>query len=431
MSNFDTIDFFTDPSLVPDPHPYFDHLRSKNPVLQLPHYGVVAVTGYDEATALYKDPDTFSNCVALGGPFPPLPFQPDGDDINAQIDEHREKFPMFEHMVTMDPPDHSRARSILSRLLTPSRLKQNEEFMWHLADRQLDEFLTNGECEFISEYAKPFATLVIADLLGVPEEDRKELRVVLGAGSPRTPVGGLNRGSVGVNPLHWLDDKFSSYIEDRRREPRDDILTSLATATYPDGSTPEVVEVVRSATFLFAAGQETSAKLMTAAMLVLGDRPDIQKKLRDDRSLIPAFIEESLRMHSPVKSDSRLTRKRTMVGDLEVPAGTVVVVFPGAVNRDPRRFENPHEFRLDRPNVREHMAFGRGVHSCPGGPLARVEGKVSIERILDRMADVKIDEVKHGPADDRRYTYEPTYILRGLSELHLTFTTADFAASVG
>ncbi|MDT5221411.1 MAG: hypothetical protein QOF15_3516, partial [Mycobacterium sp.] len=199
-NTFESIDFFTDPSLVPDPHPYFDYLRNQNPVLRLPHYGVVAVTGYEEATAVYKDPDSFSNCVALGGPFPPLPFQPEGDDINHQIDEHREKFPMFEHMVTMDPPDHTRARSILSRLLTPSRLKHNEEFMWRLADRQLDEFLVNGECEFISEYSKPFATLVIADLLGVPEEDHKDFRMVLGADRPGR-VGALDHESVGVNPL--------------------------------------------------------------------------------------------------------------------------------------------------------------------------------------------------------------------------------------
>ena len=423
MSTFESIDFFTDPSLVPDPHPYFDYLRNQSPVLRLPHYGVVAVTGYEEATAIYKDPDSFSNCVALGGPFPPLPFQPDGDDINAQIDEHRAQFPMFEHMVTMDPPDHSRARSILSRLLTPSRLKQNEEFMWHLADRQLDEFFVNGECEFIGEYAKPFATLVIADLLGVPDDDRKDFRVVLGA-DRLGRVGALDHESVGVNPLQWLDDKFCAYIEDRRREPRSDVLTSLATAKYPDGSTPEVIDVVRSATFLFAAGQETTARLLSAALQVLGDRPDIQQRLREDRSLIPNFIEESLRMESPVKTDSRLARRTTVVGDLEVPAGTVVVVFPGAANRDPRRFEDPHEFRLDRLNVREHMAFARGVHSCPGGPLARVEGRVSIERMLDRMADISIDEVKHGPAEDRRYNFEPTYILRGLSELHITFTPA-------
>jgi cytochrome P450 len=427
MSNYDSIDFFTDPSLVPDPHPYFDYLRSQNPVLRLPHHGVVAVTGYEEATEIYKDPDTFSNIVALGGPFPPLPFQPDGDDISTQIDQHRSYFPMFEHMVTMDPPDHTRARSVLSKLLTPSRLKQNEEFMWRLADRQLEEFLANGECEFISEYSKPFATLVIADLLGVPEEDHKDFRVVLGA----ERVGALDHETIGINPLEWLDDKFCSYIEDRRSQPRNDVLTSLATAKYPDGSTPEVIEVVRSATFLFAAGQETTAKLLSAALQVLGDRPDIQQQLRDDRSLIPGFIEESLRMESPVKSDSRLARRATSIGGVDIPAGTVVMVLPGAANRDPRRFENPHEFDLNRKNVREHMAFARGVHSCPGGPLARVEGRVSIERLLDRMSHIEMDEVHHGPSADRRYSYEPTYILRGLSELHLTFTTADSVASVG
>src|SRR6201998_3943473 len=418
MSNFETIDFFTDPSLVPDPHPYFDYLRSQNPVLRLPHHGVVAVTGYEEASEVYKDPDTFSNIVALGGPFPPLPFQPEGDDISALIDQHRSYFPMFEHMVTMDPPDHTRARSVLSKLLTPSRLKHNEEFMWELADRQLDEFLTNGECEFISEYSKPFATLVIADLLGVPEEDHKEFRVVLGAGRP----GALDQKSVGTNPLQWLDEKFCSYIEDRSREPRGDVLTSLASAKYPDGSTPEVIEVVRSATFLFAAGQETTAKLLSAALQVLGDRPHLQQQLRDDRSLIPGFIEESLRIESPVKSDSRLARRPATIGGVDIPAGTVVMVLPGAANRDPRRFDDPHEFDLRRKNAREHMAFARGVHSCPGGPLARVDGRVSLERILDRMSDVTISETQHGPADERRYTFEPTYILRGLSELHLTFT---------
>jgi cytochrome P450 len=246
----------------------------------------------------------------------------------------------------------------------------------------------------------------------------------LGADKPGR-VGALDHESVGINPLEWLDEKFCSYIEDRRREPRNDVLTSLATAKYPDGSTPEVIEVVRSATFLFAAGQETTAKLLSAALHVMGERPDLQQRLRDDRSLIPGFIEESLRMESPVKCDSRLARRATRVGGVDIAPGTVVMVLPGAANRDPRRFDDPHEFRIDRKNVREHMAFARGVHSCPGGPLARVEGRVSIERILDRMTNIKIDEVKHGPAHDRRYTYEPTYILRGLSELHLTFTPND------
>lgn len=421
MSEYATLDFLTDQSLVPNPYPYFDYLREQNPVLQVPPWGCYAVTGYEEAVAVYKDTDAFSNAVALGGPFPPLPFTPEGDDISEQLEAHRHLLPMFEHMVTMDPPDHTKARSVLNRLLTPRRLKENEDFMWKLADVQLDEFLDNGQCEFLAEYAKPFSLLVIADLLGVPEEDHKQFRSVLGADRPGARVGSLEQEVVAENPLQFLDDKFIAYLEDRRANPREDVLTSLASALYPDGSVPPVIEVVRSATFLFAAGQETTTKLLSAAMRVLAENPEVQQQLRDDRSLIPTFIEESLRLESPVKCDFRLARKTTEVGGVVIKAGTPVMVLPGAVNRDPKRFENPHELRLDRKNVREHMAFGRGVHSCPGGPLARVEGRVSIERLLDRMGDITVDPEKHGPVGDQNFNYEPTFVLRGLTELNINY----------
>ncbi|MBF6474665.1 MULTISPECIES: cytochrome P450 [Nocardia] len=422
MTDFDSVDYFTDPALVPDPHPYFDHLRAKCPVTQESRYGVYAVTGYEESTAVLKNADVFSSAIAVGGPFPPLPFEVEGEDITELIEQHRDQLPMFEHMVTMDPPQHTYARSLLNRLLTPARLKENEDFMWRLADRQLDEFLERGRCEFLAEYAKPFSLLVVADMLGVPEEDHEAFRIALGAERPGSRVGAIDNEIVSSNPLEWLDEKFSSYISDRRREPRDDVLTSLALAKYPDGSTPEVIDVVRSATFLFAAGQETTAKLLSASLRILGDHPEVQARLRADRSLIPVFIEETLRMDSPVKSGFRLAKRATTIGDTDIPVGSTVMFCPGAANRDPRRFEDPHEFRLDRPNFREHMAFGRGVHSCPGGPLARVEGRVSIERILDRMLDISIDADRHGPAGQRDYTYEPTFILRGLTELHITFT---------
>ncbi|MBX7434986.1 cytochrome P450 [Mycobacterium sp. Y57] len=422
MTDFDTVDYFTDPDLVSDPNPYFDYLRNKCPVQREPHHGVIAVTGWEEANAVYKDSESFSSCIAVMGPFTPLPFAAEGDDITEQIEQHRTEIPMYEHMVTMDPPEHTNARSILTSLLTPKRLKENEDFMWRLADRYLDEFIADGKCEFLAAYAKPFSLLVVADLLGVPEADHDEFRAAFGAERPGSRVGSLDHETISANPLEWADEKFTQYIEDRRREPRDDVLTSIATAKYPDGSTPEVIDVVRTATFLFAAGQETTAKLLGAAMQILGDRPDIQQQLREDRSRIPVFIEECLRMESPVKTVFRMTRKSTTVGDLDSPAGTTVMVSPGAANRDPRRFENPHEFSLERKNVREHIAFSRGIHSCPGAPLARVEGRVSIERILDRMADIRIDEDKHGPVGHRNYTYEPTFILRGLTELNITFT---------
>jgi cytochrome P450 len=421
-TDFESVDYFTDPSLVPDPHPYFDHIRSKDATCCPISNGVLAVTGWESANAVYKDTDNYSSCVAVAGPFTPIPFTPEGDDICAQLEEHRAEIPMYEHMVTMDQPYHTDARSLLSRLLTPKRLKENEDFMWRLADRHIDEFIADGKCEFLKAYARPFSLLVVADLLGVPEGDHEEFREAFGAQRPGTNIGGLDHEPISANPLEWADEKFSHYIEDRRANPRDDVLTGLATALYPDGSTPEVVDVVRTATFLFGAGQETTAKLLSAAIRVLGDRPDIQQQLRDDRSLIPVFIEECLRMDSPVKSVFRMARKSTALGDTAVPAGTTVMVSPGAANRDPNRFDNPHEFSLDRKNVREHIAFSRGIHSCPGAPLARVEGRVSIERILDRLADISIDEEKHGPAEARAYNYEPTFILRGLTEINIGFT---------
>ncbi|MFD6859346.1 cytochrome P450 [Rhodococcus sp. NPDC060090] len=422
MTDLASADYFSDGELAQNPFEYFDDLRSRNPVFREPNYGVVVVTGYQEVVEGFKNSDALSAVNAIGGPFPPLPFEPEGDDITEQIEAHRHLFPISEHMVVMDPPDHTRARSLLGRLLTPKRLKQNEEYLWILADQQLDEFIDNGSCEFLGEYAKPFATLAITDLLGVPEGDREEFRRALGAGErPGTRVGSLDHEPVGINPLEYLDERFSGYLADRRRDPRGDILSGLAAATYPDGSTPELIEVVRPATFLFAAGQETVTKLLSSALRVLGERPEYQQMLREDRSLIKPFMEESLRFDSPTKIDFRLARKTTTLGGVDIPAGTIVMLSLAGANRDPRKFENPNEFRLDRRNSHDHIAFGRGLHTCAGAPLARIEGQVTLNRLLDRMDDIRISESRHGATDDRSFVYEPTFLLRGLVELHIEF----------
>jgi len=265
---------------------------------------------------------------------------------------------------------------------------------------------------------------VIADLLGVPDEDREGLIERLQRGTHGGGLGSTDEKTLQHTPLQYLYEVFAGYVEDRRREPRDDVLTGLATATFPDGSLPEVGDVVRVATNVFTAGQETTVRLLGTALKVLGDRPDIQQVLRADRSLIPNFIEEALRIESPVKGDFRLSRVPTTVGDTPLSAGTTVMVLNGAANRDPRRFEDPDTFDAARKNARQHLAFGRGIHSCPGAPLARAETRVGIERLLDRTAGIRISESRHGPANDRRYRYIPTYILRGLTSLHLEF---DFA----
>jgi cytochrome P450 len=422
MPAYDSIDFFSDQSLLEDPYPYFDYLRSQCPVLPTAHHGVVAVSGYEEAMEIYVDTETFSSCNSVIGPFASFPVPLEGDDVGEIIDRYRDQLPMNEHMVTMDPPMHTQERALVMRLLTPKRLKENEEFMWSLADRQIDEFVGDGRCEFIGAYTQPFAMLVVADILGVPEADHQRFREFFGLSASPGAIGG--DADIVLNALGGLDEWFAQYIEDRRREPRDDVLTRLALGTYPDGTTPDVTAVVRTATFLFAAGQETTARLLAMGLKYLCEYPELQDELRAHSERIPDFIEEALRIESPVKADFRLARRSTTVAGVEIAAGTPVMLLNGAANRDPRQFTCPDEFRLDRANAKAHIAFGRGVHACPGGPLARVEGRVSIERILDRMRDIRLSEEHHGPPSARHFEYEPTWVLRGLHNLHIEFTPA-------
>ena len=414
------VNFFRDKRLTDNPYPFFEALRNRSPVTPENHHGVVMVTGWQEAVDVYNDADTFSSCVSVSGPFPGFPVPLEGDDVTETIEKHRDELPFSDQLPTLDPPTHTNHRALLMRLITPKRLKENEDAMWALADDILDGFLAGGQGEFIGGFAGPFTLRVIADLLGVPHEDRPELIERLARGTHGGALGNADK-TLNQTPLEYLYDIFATYIQDRRDEPRDDVLTGLATASFPDGTTPDVADVVRVATNVFSAGQETTVRLLSSALQIIAERPDIQRSLRDDRSKLPNFIEECLRIESPVKGDFRLSRRPTTIGDKTIGAGTTVMVLNAAANRDPRRFEDPDTFDPDRKNARQHLAFGRGIHSCAGAPLARAETRVGIERLLDRTTDIRISEAHHGPPGDRRYRYIPTYVLRGLIELHLEF----------
>jgi cytochrome P450 len=438
MADFDAIDFFRGDELLVDPYPYFEALRGECPVRRETHHDVVMITGYDEAVSVYNDAENFSSCTAVTGPFPgfPVPLEGHGgEDISELIAEHRDRLPMSDQLPTLDPPVHTDHRALLMRLITPKRLKENEDFMWRLADRQLDAFLGDtflsaedgrvAHGEFIGGYASPFAMLVIADLLGVPEDDQVQFQQALLHDKPTGAIGSTDKDDLGKTPLEYLYERFTEYVGDRRQSPRDDVLTGLAAATFPDGSTPEVIDVVRVAANLFAAGQETTVRLLGSAIKILAEQPELQALLRSDRALIPNFIEETLRFESPVKGDFRLAKVPTTVGGVDLPAGTTVMLVNAAANRDPGRFDDPATFDPDRANARTHLSFGRGIHTCPGAPLARAEARVSLERLLDRTTDIAVDEAHHGPADARRYRYVPTFILRGLTRLHLELTLAE------
>jgi cytochrome P450 len=221
---------------------------------------------------------------------------------------------------------------------------------------------------------------------------------------------------------HQIGKLFFGYIEDRRANPRSDVLTELASAKYPDGSVPTTQELVMLAVFLFAAGQDTSAKLLGNAIRYLAENTAMQATLREYPVKIAAFIEEMLRLEGSTKVTFRLARKDTHIGDVAVPAGTRVVSSLAGANRDPARWADPHAFVLERPKIMEHLAFGRGAHTCIGAALARAEVRVILERLLAQTSRIALSEAHHGPPGKRELNYEPSYIIRGLESLHVELT---------
>jgi cytochrome P450 len=420
MSEFESVNFFADRAVQDDPYPYFDWVRSQSPVWQEPNYGMFIITGHQEAMAVYSDPatfpenepasGTFSSCNVVCGSFVKLSLPFEGDDITDIIAKCRNELPFSDQLPSFDPPNHTAHRHLLMRLITPKGLKENETFMWEFADHLLNGFLGQGSCEMVRDYAEPFTLTVIADLEGVPQSDHALFRERLST---------VHEQEVAHKPLEFLYDRFTEYIEDRRQEPGNDVLSGLATATFPDGSTPEVKDAALIAANLFAGGQETTVRLLSFALRTLGERPDLQQLVREDRDRIPNFIEEMLRLESPLRTQFRMARVPTTLGGVEIPAGASLMLVPGACNRDPRMFENPYEFDIDRPNARQHVAFGFGIHTCAGAPLARAEGRVTLNRFLDRTSHISISEEFHGPAGARHYDYLPTFFLRGLKQLHL------------
>lgn len=403
-------DFFTDPELIQDPSPYYAALHAAGPVVREPHHGVFMVAGLEEILAVYADLTSFSSVVAPLGPFMPLPKPAEGESLADVVANRRAEIPLSDLLPTLDPPNHTRQRALLSRLFTPNRMKENEEFMWTLADGLIDEFAGGGEVEFCRAYANPFTLLVIADLLGVPTEDHETFRSWLG----KTLAGDTEGKGTADQLLSNVYPYFTRYIEERRASTGDDVMSQLATGRFPDGGLPSVGEIVSLAFVLFAAGQETTARLISTGMRVFAEQPSLAAELRANPDGIRNFIEECLRFESPIKGPFRLALRDTRLAGVDIPAGSVLMAMNGAANRDPRVFENGDRFDAKRANARRNIAFGHGAHFCVGANLARAEARISFERLLARLDDVRL-------VDPSRLSYAPSFLIRGLVDLPLRF----------
>jgi cytochrome P450 len=412
MANVLDRDFFTDAEILEDPLPYYAALRERGPVVREPHRGVFMLSRIDEILEIYSDHGRFSAIVGPLGPLVKIPERAEGESLEQLIERRRHEIPMGDQLTSLDPPKHTRHRALIGKLFTPNRLKENEEFMWTLADGLIDELAGRGEMEFSHAYARPFTLLVIADLLGVPREHHETFRGWLGG--QRGNVGDPKGRHAGDSVFANLHPYFTRYIEERRAAPRDDVLSQLANVRFPDGGLPEVMDVVRIAAIVFAAGQETTARLLCAGMRILAEQPALAEELRSDPGAIPNFVEECLRLEGPIKGSFRLALRDTRLAGVEIPEGSMVMAVIGAANRDPRVFEDPDRFDAKRSNARRNIAFGYGEHFCPGASLARAEARISFERLLARLDDV-------GLVDPGALSYAKTFIIRGLNDLPVRF----------
>lgn len=420
MQDYSKADFYTDTGLVDDPHAYFAYLSKRGPITPLPaRPNALAVTGYDEAIEIMLDSERFSSANATVGALLKLPFEPRGDDIRAEVDEARKLKVFDDFIATQEGQRHADLRSLLSRLFTPSRLKAVEADLVGTADALIDEFIADGKVDLVRQYGRPFTTLVIADLLGVPQDDRMLFREYLKDTIPAEI--GASSEKLAEHGIAKIGGHIYGYLAKRRQVPCQDILTDLALARYPDGSEPPLQEVAGLGAFLFGAGQDTTSHLIGNGMRLLATRPELQDALRADPTLIPDFVEEVLRFDGSVKGEGRLCVQTTTIGGVEIKAGTAILIALMGANRDERRFENAYEFKLGRPKAREHLAFGRGAHTCIGAPLARSEARVSFERLLDRMGNIRVAKEYLNASGDPGFAYEPTFILRALKNLHLEF----------
>jgi cytochrome P450 len=416
-------DYFTDYEILKDPYGFFEALREHGAIFQPPGRDYLVVTGFEEGLEVLRNHEDFSAIIGLQGAAMPLPFTPHGSDITADIEAHRSQFIGGDQVVNLDDVPHTNLRALINTLFVPSRLKASEAFITDYCERMVRDAVVNGKVDLISKIATPFVTIVVADLLGVPVEDRQMFMDAIASAPPPGNLDGNNEIAGENHPFVIMGSYFAGYIQDRLANPQQDILTELAHAMYPDGTKPEMTDIVSLGMFMFGAGQDTSAKLLGNTVKYIVTQPGLQDQLRADPSLIPHLIEEVLRLEGSTKQTARLARRDTKIGDFEVPAGTKILLALSAANRDPSRWEEPGELVLKRPKIKEHIGFGRGKHVCAGAPLARVEVRVMIEKLLEHTSSIELDLDKH-PQGAAGLTYEASFIIRGLADLHLKLAPA-------
>ena len=379
------------PGFVDDPYPTYRRLREKDPYHRSPLTGSLVLSRYDDVDEVLRDFRRFSN-----------------DDRNNSGGPRRRRDDATRSMLGLDPPDHTRLRGLVSRAFTPRQVAGMEDRVRRTAEALLDEVEGEREFDLMANLAALLPTVVIAEMIGVPAEDREQFKVWSDL-IARTLEPNLTprENEQAEEASHALGDYFSRIIEQRRDDPRDDLVSRLIEAEEDgDQLTPD--EMQATLQLLLVAGNETTTNLIGNGMLALLRHPEQLQLLREQPELMPNAIEELLRYDSPVQVDGRTALEDVEIGGRVARKGSGVTLLIGGANRDPEEFERPEELDVTREDA-GNISFGRGIHHCLGAPLARLEGKVAFEVLLERFDDIQL-----GAARPR---YKQNIVLRGLEAL--------------
>jgi cytochrome P450 len=403
-----TLPAFPDPRILADPYPFYAMLRSSNPVFRLPigdsgSPGLWILTRYADVQRVLKDP-RFSVDRRKA-----VVIQQNLDRLPAAVAFAEEGG--LRSMLVMDPPDHTRVRGLVSKAFTPRRVAALRPRIEAIVTELLDAVTDRGEMDGIADFAAPLPAIVIAELLGVPAADHKQFKqwstelVSVGAGNPFGAREAFERA------LERLLDYLRGVIGERRKGPRDDLISGMIEA-QENSSALSDAELLATSNLLLIAGHETTTNLIGNGTLALLRHPEQLELLRADPSLLRPAIEELLRFDSPVQGTARVATQDVEVGGKTIPAGALVVAGIGAANRDPEVFPDPDRLDLGRAGE-NHLSFGFGAHFCLGAPLARLEGEVAFAALLARFPRLALAR--------ETVEYRVNLILRGLTSLPLRF----------
>jgi cytochrome P450 len=387
-----------------EPFSFLARLRASDPVYRttLPDKTPVwLLTRYDDVTALLRDERFTKNrrSALTKEQLRKLPWTP----------------PMFrpleQNMLDLDPPDHTRLRSLVHKAFTPGLVEQMRSRTQAIADELLDGVLSPGEMDLIKDFALPLPMTIITEILGVPAKDHDKFhrwsKAVVSLTSP-TPT-------LRVIPSVW---KFLRYLRQffklRRRDPQDDLVSALIKAEETGDKLNED-ELLAMVFLLLIAGHETTVNLIGNGTLALIENPEAMTRLQREPSLVKPAVEELLRYTSPVFTTSeRYAREDAMIHGVTIPRGEMTLGVIGSANRDETVFENPNELQITRePN--RHLSFGQGIHFCLGAPLARMEAQIGFTTLLRRLPNLRLKNTAHS------LRWRPSIFLRGLASLPVKF----------